>query len=250
MAGVQSIERAFSILRALAVRPIGVTGLAKRVDLPKSTVARLLSALESEGAVQQVEAGGDYRLGPGIEEIAGTSRQGRSLVATSRPFLLGLTEQLGEASGLSILEEGRVYFLDQVDGENDVQVRDWTGEFAPAHTVAAGLVMLAFMDDADLEEIISGGLDAVTPSSVTDADELRERIVQIRTAGYAWAAGEFAEGISSVAAPVLGPNGVEAALHVHGPEYRFPNPDHSHDIGLLVVEAADGLGTLLCEYAD
>ena len=70
---VQSIERAFAILRALAVRPSGVTELADRVDLPKSTVARLLNALELEGAIEQVEAGGDYRLGPAIEEIAGGS---------------------------------------------------------------------------------------------------------------------------------------------------------------------------------
>ncbi|MBT6446995.1 MAG: helix-turn-helix domain-containing protein, partial [Acidimicrobiaceae bacterium] len=48
---VQSIERAFAILRALAVGPSGVTELAERVDLPKSTVARLLNALETEGAI-------------------------------------------------------------------------------------------------------------------------------------------------------------------------------------------------------
>ena len=63
MSGVQSIERAFSILRVLARGPVGVTEIADRTDLPKSTVSRLLAALEHEGAVSQSEAGGEYAIG-------------------------------------------------------------------------------------------------------------------------------------------------------------------------------------------
>lgn len=248
MAGVQSIERAFSILRALSISPTGVTDLAKKVNLPKSTVARLLSALESEGAVEQVVVGGDYRLGGGLEEITGSSQQGRSLVGTARPFLLGLTEEIGETSGLSSLDGDRVYFHDQVDSENDVQVRDWTGEYAPVHTVSSGLVMLAFQDLTVVKSLIAAGLEQTTAVTLTDGEELLERLAQIRAAGYAWSTGEFSDGICSVAAPVFGKNGVEAALHVHGPGYRFPNPDHSHDIGLLVVDAANGLSAQLSEY--
>ena len=53
---IQTIERAFTLLRALALGPVGVTELAERVELPKSTVARLLAALEAENAVEQIEA--------------------------------------------------------------------------------------------------------------------------------------------------------------------------------------------------
>ena len=96
---VQSIERAFAILRALATGPFGVTELAEQIDLPKSTVARLLAALEAEGAVTQVEQGGEYRLGQGLLDIAGATEPGRNLIATVRPWLLSLSEQLGEAAG-------------------------------------------------------------------------------------------------------------------------------------------------------
>ena len=71
---VQSIERAFALLRALATAPYGVTELADQVELPKSTVARLLSALETEGAVAQDELGGEYRLGDGLLDIAGAAQ--------------------------------------------------------------------------------------------------------------------------------------------------------------------------------
>lgn len=250
MAGVQSIERAFAILRALAVKPTGVTALAGRVGLPKSTVARLLGALEAEGAVEQVSAGGDYRLGSGIEDIAAGANPGRTLVATARPFLLDLAERTGEASGLDTMDDGWVYFLDQVASESDVQVRDWTGEWGLPHTVPSGLVMLAHSEAGVVDHQIARGLDAATANTITAGDALRERLAQIRSAGYAWGFEEFAEGINSVAAPVFGPSGVEAALHVHGPAYRFPNPDRTHDLGLLVAEAADGLSAQLKEYAD
>lgn len=250
MAGVQSIERAFLLLRALALRPAGVTELARQVNLPKSTVARLLGALEAEGAVEQVEAGGEYRLGSGMEDIAGGSQPGRNLVVTARPFLLDLTERTGEASGLDTIDDGWVYFLDQVASESDVQVRDWTGEYGPAHTVPAGMVMLAHSETEVIEDYISHGLERLTVNTIGDGDELRDRLAQVRSAGYAWGFEEFAEGINSVAAPVFGPAGIEAAIHVHGPAYRFPDPDSTHDLGLLVAESAALLSSQLREYSD
>lgn len=245
---VQSIERAFAILRALAVRPSGVTDLADRVDLPKSTVARLLNALESEGAIEQLETGGDYRLGPAIEEIAGGSPQGRSLIAAAQPFLVDLSEQTQEASGLDILEGTEVHFLDIVQSEQDVQIRDWSGESGPAHSLSAGLVILAHSPDSTVDAYLADGLVPMTPNTLRTADELRDRLVQVRSAGYAWVYEEFAEGINSVAAPVFGPDGVVAALRVHGPTYRFPDPERIHDIGMLVSDAAAQLSEQLQEF--
>lgn len=245
---VQSIERAFSILRALAVRPSGVTDLAERVDLPKSTVARLLSALETEGAIEQSHVGGDYRLGPAIEEIAGGSSQGRSLIAAAQPFLVDLSERTKEASGLDILEGREVQFIDMVESGQDVQIRDWTGEGGPAHSLSAGIAILAHMNDREVKAYIKGGLEPITPHTLQTADELHERLTQTRSAGYAWVYEEFAEGINSVSAPVFGPDGVVAALRIHGPTYRFPDPDRSHDIGLLIAAAAQQLSEQLQEF--
>ena len=132
---VQSIERAFTILRALALGPVGVTELAERVELPKSTVARILGALEAEGVVSQDEAGGEYRLGEGLLDIAGATQPGRNLVATARPHLIELTEHVGETSGISVPDGRDMYYLDHVEAESEVQVRSWTGETSPIHAV-------------------------------------------------------------------------------------------------------------------
>jgi len=236
---VQSIERAFAILRALAVGPQGVTDLAERVELPKSTVARLLGALEREGAVTQDETGGDYRLGEGLLDIAGATQPGRNLVATARPHLLELTEASGETAGISV-EDGRdMYYLDHVETESEVQVRSWTGESSPIHAVPSGLVVMAHWPAAKLDTFLRRPLDQCTPWTITEPDQVRERLTSIRSLGYAWVYEEFAEGINSVAAPIVEADGtVEAAVHIHGPAYRFPDPDQAHDLGILVMEAA------------
>ena len=143
MSGVQSIERAFAVLRALATGPAGVTDLADRTGLPKSTVSRLLAALEREGAVAQAGSGGHYRLGPVLAELAPAAAPDLNLAALARPHLAELTRVTGETSGLAVLDGGEVVYLDHVDSEEAVTVRDWTGERVAAHLVPSGLALLA-----------------------------------------------------------------------------------------------------------
>jgi DNA-binding IclR family transcriptional regulator len=239
---VQSIARAFTLLRALAVGPVGVTDLAERVDLPKSTVARLLNALESEGAVTQDEYGGDYRLGEGLVDIAGAAQPGRNLVATARPHLLELTDRVGEASGISVPDGRDMYYLDHADATTEIQVRNWTGESCPIHTVPSGLVVMAYWPDKKLDAFLRSDLTRTTAWTITDPDEIRARLEQARSLGYMWVYEEFAEGINSVAAPIFEADGsVEAAVHIHGPAYRFPDPDRSHDLGIMIIDAATSI---------
>ena len=93
MSRVQSIERAFAVLGALADGPIGVTEVADRADLPKSTAARLLASLAREGVVEQVPGDTRYRLGPRLVTLAARIRPMRSLAALARPSLEELAER-------------------------------------------------------------------------------------------------------------------------------------------------------------
>ena len=243
---VQSIERAFTLLRALATTPYGVTELAEQVKLPKSTVARLLSALEAEGAVTQDEMGGEYRLGDGLLDIAGAAQPGRNLVATVRPYLLELSEEMGEAAGLGIAHGRDVYYLDHAVPEADVMVRDWTGESLPMHSVPSGMALLAHLPAEEVDAYLAVPAEAVTPNTLVDPAAIRERIDAVRNLGYAWGYEEGVDGINSLAAPIIGADGeVIAALHVHGPAFRFPNPDRTHDLGMRLIEAASGIAAQL-----
>jgi DNA-binding IclR family transcriptional regulator len=235
---VQSIERAFAVLNALSGGPIGVTEVAERADLPKSTAARLLSSLTREGAVEQVPGDTRYRLGPRIATLAEGVVPVRSLVATIRPLLEELAASTGETAGLSVAEGFVVHYVDQVGTSHQVQVRDWTGSRVPMHAVSSGLVFLAQLPPATLDAYLAQPLEAFTPRTLTAPDVLRERLAGVRVDGYAWVHEEFAEGLSSVAAGVADTTGtLTAAVHIHGPAYRFPGGREA-EIGDLVLEAA------------
>jgi IclR family transcriptional regulator, acetate operon repressor len=237
---VQAIERAFVVLGTLADGPLGVTEAAARAGLPKSTVARMLAALVAAGAVEQVPGATDYRVGGRLVTLAGGVRPARSLVAVARPHLVALARSVGEAAGLSIPDGYLVHYVDQVDSPHPVGVRDWTGTRLPMHAVSSGLVILAHMLPAEVEVLLSRPLERFTPETIIGPAEVRERLRRVLLDGYAWTADEVAEGITSVAAAVADEDGeVIAAIHVHGPSYRFPGgPDASAAIAAEVVATA------------
>jgi DNA-binding IclR family transcriptional regulator len=238
MSGVQSVERAFAILRCLAGGPAGVSELAERVELPKSTVSRLLSTLQVLGAVEQSGSGNEYRVGHAMIEIAGGAVPGRNLIAVARPHLVELVDTLGEAAGLAVLDVGDVIYLDQVNVDNPVQVRDWTGERIPAHQTSSGLVLLAHASEHERERYLAGPLPAATPNTLIEPAALRRRFAAIRMRGTEWACDEYVSGISSVAAPVFGAGQIVAAVHAHGPSYRFPAAGAADAIADLVAGTA------------
>jgi DNA-binding IclR family transcriptional regulator len=238
MSTVQSVERAFAVLRCLSGGPAGVTDVADRVSLPKSTVSRLLSTLDDLGMVEQIEPGGSYRVGAGMIEIAAAVLPGRSLIAAVRPHLHDLVKATREAAGLSIAEGFEVLYLDQVDSDNQIQVRDWTGERLRAHTVSSGQVLLAF-GAIDAERYLAQPLERLASGTLTDAAAIRTRLDEIADKGYAWAFEEFLDGQNSVAAPIRDGRGrVVGAIHAHGPAYRFPGETDADDVGRLVAATA------------
>jgi DNA-binding IclR family transcriptional regulator len=246
MSSVQSIRRAFDVLGALGGGPLGVTEVAERSDLPKSTAARLLATLVTEGAVEQVPGETSYRLGPRLVTLASGLTPIRSIAAVGRPTLEELAAVSGEAAGLSVADGDLVHYIDQVSPPNPVSVRDWTGSRVPLHAVSSGQVLLAFRMPAAVAHYLSRPLERFTPHTLVDPDTVRERLREVRRSGHAWAIEEFDEGISSVAAPIADATGeVVAAIHVHGPSYRFPPSEGEARLAGLVVAAAarvaDGL---------
>ena len=239
MAGVQSIERAFTILRALSLGASGVTDISERTGLPKSTVSRLISSLEFERAVRQLPDG-TYELGEGIGELATSLRPGQDALELARPHMIELMELTGEAVGLNQFDGQAIRTLLQVDDPaSSVVVRDWTDEPTPAHAVPAGLAILAHSSRATQAAFLDQEFAALTDKTMTDAEQLRERFRTIREDGYAWVFQEFTEDINSVAAPIVDPQGrTTLALHIHGPAFRFPDSHDLDELGLRVAESA------------
>ncbi len=236
---VQSIDRAFLVLKALAVEPSGVTDLAQRVGLPKSTVARMLASLEEQGAVKRADDEAVYSIGMGLVELAGAVDATAALATAVRPHLVWLAEEVGEAAGFSVPTGYVMEYMVQVESPNPVQVRDYTGLTVPMHVGPSGLCVMAQWPAKETDRYLSRPLEAYTPGTVVDPAAIRERLDSIRDVGHCWVHEEFAEGINSVAAPVLvDGRGALGAIHVHGPAYRFPTDGTADAIALLVMETA------------
>lgn len=239
MSTVQSVERAFAVLDIVAGGASGITEIAGQAMLPKSTVARLLATLETLGAVERIDDGTEYRIGPRVAQMAGPLEATAYLATAVQPHLERLSAQLGEATGMAVPNGYSVRNIIQVESPNPVQVRDYTGLVVPAHIGSPGLAMMSQWPEAELDHYLSRPLDRYTANTMTDPDQLRIRLKQIGQDGFAWVHEEFAEGISSVASCLLDADGhVLGTIHSHGPTYRFPEDGQAVAIAELVRETA------------
>jgi len=238
MTRVQSIDRAFAILRALTDGPLGVTAISRRVALPKSSTSRLLWSLIDQGAVEQL-LDGHYGLGPMMSRLASGPNPGRHLVLVARPHLAAMAEATGEIATIGIPIGREVLYIDQVGGSHEISVRDWTGARKPMHQVSGGQVLLAALSQNQLNAYLSEPLARSSMATITDPNVLRRRLRTIVEEGYGWVIGEYSEGLSSVAAGVADRDGhVVCVIGLHGPSFRFPLPGRKSAIGQLVAEGA------------
>lgn len=246
MASVQSVSRAFSILEALSTGELGITELAVRSELPKSTVARLTRTLEEIGAVERVDDDGRYRIGPEIVALAGVASPTANLVSIVRPHLRLLAELTGEDAGLAVPDGHRAHYIDQVSSDNDIQVRDWTGARISMHATPSGQVMLASWPEERLARFLERPLNAYTDATLTEPEELLKRLKLAHAEGYVWAFEELTEGLNSVATALHDSRGrLVGAIHVHGPAYRFPGPGTVETTGERLMEIAERLSALI-----
>ena len=247
MSGVQSIERAFSILRVLARGSAGVTEIAERSDLPKSTVSRLLTALESEGAVVQIEAGGGYAVGPSLATLGETASPSASLRSTVRPFIEELAIMTGGSAGFTLRDGDHAYWVDNVDdGDELVTVADQTGQTFPLHSVATGLALLARFADDELEAYVRRSPTAHGSRAATDLDALQMRLKRVRADGVMVSREELDPGVNACAAAFRGPGGDwSGAIYLQGPSFRFPDDGDEQRVVKLVSEAATQLSDRL-----
>ncbi len=223
MAGVKSVERALSILDAIGEQPGGLVDISVRVQLPTSTTSRLLGTLEAHGAVCR-DARGVYRVGPSIVAMAGPAA-GSDVREIARQHMTGLAVELGEAVALSVPSGDTTTTVVQVDAPKPVRAEDWTGTELPVHAGCIGLVTMAFWADEEIDDYLDKVLVQCNPKTVVRPSAIRKRVALLRNGKTFWTHGEFVDGLSSVAAPVLNELGRPvAALYTYGPTYRYPVP--------------------------
>ena len=241
---VQSIDRAFQILETIGVEKdgLGVTEIAKRVGLHKSTVHRLLNSMVDIGYIEQNHETGAYRLGLKFIELCSLYLNNVELKTEAQPYLRNLSILTGQPVHLATLIDGAAVYIDKIEKYNTIRMYSAIGRRIPLHCTAVGKVLLSDKSPDRIREILGGDkLTPCTPNSITDFDRLLEEVAQVRKFGWARDNEEHETGIRCIAAPIYDyRRQIIAAISTSGIK-NIISPDRDEEIAQYVIEAASGI---------
>lgn len=222
---ITAIERATDVLSLFAESgepTLGVTEIAQALGLSKAVVYRILSSFRVKGFVELDESTRRYSLGPGVLHLGLSYMNRIDVRALARPVLSELSRSTDETATLSVRSGWKRIYVDQVTPARDVKMVVQLGLQVPLHAGASSKAFLAFLEPEEQRAYLARPLEKLTPLTITSARALRKELAEIRARGYASSFGERMEGAGSVAAPVLGHDGLPAAvISVCGPVERF-----------------------------
>ncbi|WP_147294902.1 IclR family transcriptional regulator [Oceanobacillus arenosus] len=218
---IQVISRAANILRTLRDHPKGLSlaQIAKEVGLPRSTVQRIVYTLEQENFVTQASTYGGIRLGPEITMLADAVH--RDLKEEIRPFITALSNEVNETVDLSVLDNDKVLFVDQIIAAHPLQATSQPGTAFPLHCTANGKAILAALPVSEVERLLPNSLTHYTEQTITNRDELLKELEVVRKEGIAYAKEEHIHGICAVGAIVTDQMKNIHAVSIPLPAARF-----------------------------
>ena len=218
---IQVIARAASILRALENQASGLSlgQIAQRVGLARSTVQRIVAALEAEKFVIAASPTGRVRLGPTIQRLA--MSVGADFVSAVRPFLVKLSQELNETVDLATIRNDHLVFVDQVIGPQRLRAVSAVGEVFPLHCTANGKAYLAELSDEDVVRLIGKKFEQRTPKTITTLKDLLKDLKAARKSGVALDREEHTAGICAVGIVLRDFAGNHVAISVPVPAQRF-----------------------------
>ena len=221
---LSSVTSALLVLKVFSEgeAELGISSLAKRLKLAKSTVHRLAVSLAAEGFLEQNVENGRYRLGLALFALGALVRQRMDVSNQARPLLGQLRDSTQEAVHLAILAQTDIMYLYNLESAQAIGIRSYIGARKPAFCTSEGRVLLAYAEPARLELVLQSGLTARTAKTDTDARALVALLDEVRRNGYATDDEESEEGMRGLAAPIRDISGnVIAAVGLAGPIQRI-----------------------------
>lgn len=243
----QSVRRVADILFAFtaAEQALGVSEIARRLDLAKSVVHRTLTALAESGLVSREHDGARYRLGPRAVELGMAALGAPDIRTLALPVMQELVGETRESSAASVLAGKERLYVAQVEGPQDIRMSVEIGRRFPLYAGASGKAILASLPEAEIARYLElHKLEPLTKRTVRDKGALSEELEAARQRGYAASRGERDTWAAAVAAPLFNSHRVVGAISICGPESRVSEalvPRY----GELVVAAAARLSQSL-----
>ena len=222
-ARLSSVANAIRLVKAFTddEYEIGISSLARRLGLGKSTVHRLATTLIEADFLERNPETGAYRLGLALFELGALVRRKMDVANEARPYLKALMEKTGETVHLAVLDHASVLYINTIASRQAIRMSSTVGARVPSHSSSEGKVLLAYRSAEFVESVIESGLAARTPKTIAKPQALREELAAVRSRGYALDDEETEIGLRSLAAPIRSHNGqAVAAISIAGPTQR------------------------------
>lgn len=217
--------------------------LARHAGMPLSTAHRLLGELVEWGALERDDTG-SYRIGLRLWELGALAPRGQGLRERALPFLEDLSQITRENVQLAVREGTEVVFVERIGGSGAVPVLTRVGGRFALTATGVGLVLLAHAPTEVQEDVLGGRIERFTERTVTDADELRRMLADVRVNGFSISDRQVTMDALSVGAPIQDERGQVVAAVSLVVRYGTASP---HTLTPLVRTSARAIGRALAE---
>ncbi|HXC75968.1 MAG TPA: IclR family transcriptional regulator [Candidatus Acidoferrum sp.] len=244
---VPAVERAFVIIRALAAGgPLSLAEVVEESALNKSTAFYILRTLVTLDVVAYEEGTRAYTLGPALMELGMIARGQFSDVAVAKRHLAELLDVMNVTIAIyRRVDLGEVMMVDKLERPRRVRITVQYGERLPIQGGSTGRAFLAYDDPLTLDQVLKDGLHKFTAKSVTRVPAFRNELTAARERGWAVDREGFALGVTTVAAPIFGPDG-KVALVASAVDFTSLVTDEvAQEYGQHLRRACDRIGQVL-----
>lgn len=247
VAGTALLGKACDIIEIIGKSPglVGQAALSEQTGIPRATLYRILAALIARGLIRPDPVTQNYTLGFNFLELAQNAWSSSDLASIASVELRRLRDLTGETSYLAVQEGTHVLALGRFESAHDKRSNARLGVLKPMHCTSQGKSILAHLSEAQLDTVLSGGLQSFTANTITDPEQLKSHLAIVRARGYAIDDEEIVLGTRCVGAAILDDAGRPlAAISVAGPTFRMP-PERAEQLGKELTEAARRIGSQL-----
>jgi IclR family pca regulon transcriptional regulator len=239
---IQSLEKCFAILDCFLVdrRLLTLEEITRLSGYKKTTCFRLLKTLRTLGVVELVPDTKKYRFGPRLAVLGLSALKNMNLREAALPILQQLRDETGETINLTILSGSEILYVERIMSDYLVNVNVNVGDRLPVYCASMGKVILAFLPEDEVEEILSSiAFVPKTETTLITKTALLEELEQIRTDGFAINDEELEKGLRAVAAPIYNYTGQAfAATNIAWTTARRPDREAFAYFAEKIVPAA------------
>ena len=234
---------------ARAQHPPTLAQLAQRLDMPKSTLMRLLASMQRAGFVAATPTENGYVPGPQATALALSTLRASAFTRACRAVLAQLVGKLGETCNLTAPDGDQVIYMERVETAEPLRLFFAVGSHVPMHCTASGKLFLASMNRLERGRVLARlPLTRNTPRTLTDPGQLEEELERLAARGIGIDNEEFVRGMSAVAVPVRdAQDRVVAAVACHAPTARLMLDDLLRAVPVL-QGAAQSMSAVLAEH--